>query len=91
MSVVSSHVVEAIICSPNHNCGDYDVVVEQLVPSLYSVTVYCRRYTGGYHNNIIGAWGYADTAAEAQQLGESLESLFQLRHTFMKEQEQQTN
>ena len=91
MSVVSSHVFEAIICSPKHNRGDYDVVVEQLVPSLYSVTVYCRRHTGAHHKSIIGAWGYADTAAEAQQLGESLESIFQLRHTFMAEQEQQTN
>jgi hypothetical protein len=75
------HLSEVVIGSSYFNKGNYAIDITPLSPRLFSVSLSCRRSDSSAAT--LGAWGYASTEAEAQELGETLESLFQMRFEHM--------
>ena len=82
MSGYIQRVIDSVIGNKHLNQGKYEIEHKELSQTLYSVSIYCVRYQT---TKTLAAWGYASTKAEAEELGETMESLFQMRHEHMQQ------
>lgn len=83
MSGYIHRVLDDVLGGLRYNQGRYVLETHPLSPTLYSVSIYCVRYQ---LPKTLGAWGYASSKAEAEELAETMESIFQMRYEHIKEQ-----
>ena len=88
MCVLSSHIHESVASNPDYNGGLYSRKATVLLTgSIYGTEV---RVVNTWGREMLGAWGYATSEAEAQQLGETLEDLLRMRHELMERSKENT-